>query len=115
MRHLIFAALSAIVALPITIAAPQPAPELYALGISAAFGAGIFYSRSKSSERRTSEILDQVRKQINKLTGAIEAVASDVGLLRAALEGWKGRTDATAEAHDRRLTTLENLRLEPAA
>jgi hypothetical protein len=115
MRHLILAALSALVALPITIPSPQPAPELYGLGITAAFGAGIFYSRSKTSERRTNEVLEQFRRQFNKVGGSIASLATDLGLLRTAVEGWRGRSDATAESHDRRLTTLESLRWEPAA
>jgi hypothetical protein len=115
MRHLILAALSALAALPITIAAPHPAPELYGLGITAAFGAGMFYSRSRSAERRTNDHLEQIRKQVTRLTDAIESLGADLSSLRVMFEGWKGRSDATAEAYDRRLATLEELFRELAA
>lgn len=114
MRHLIIAALSAVVALPITIAAPRSAPELYALGITAAFGAGVFAGRSKSSEKRVNEHLELIRKQLNKLAGVSDSLVTGLALLRALVEGWKGRCEATLESYDRRLATLENLRREVA-
>lgn len=115
MRHIILAALGAIVALPVTIGPHGADPELYVLGITAAFSAGAFYAHAKILEKHTAEHFGSIREQLRKLTTAVEGLAGDASALRSSAEGWRGRLDATVEAQDRRITALERNRLEAAA
>lgn len=112
MKHLILAALGAVVAIPMGIGAFDMDAGLYGLGITAAFSAGAFYAQSRILEKHTSEHFGAIREQLQKLTGAVEALASDASSLRSNAEGWKGRLDATVEAQDRRIAALERIRPE---
>lgn len=115
MRHIILAALGAIVALPVTVSPHGTDAGLYGFGITAAFSAGAFYAHSRNLEKHTAEHFGAIREQLQKLTGAVEALASDTSSLKSRAEGWKGRLDATVAAQDRRITALERHRAEAAA
>jgi hypothetical protein len=115
MRHIILAALGAIAALPVTVAPRGPDAGLYVFGITAAFSAGMYYSRSQSLEKSLRERLDQFHDLLRNTGRVIEGLSRRFALLRASFEGWRGRVDVTLEAQDRRITALEDRRLEPAA
>src|SRR5690349_20309439 len=95
MRHIILAALGAIVALPVTVGPHATDAGLYGFGITAAFSAGAFYAHSRVLERHTAEHFGVIHDQLQKLTRVVEALASDASSLKSSAEGWKGRLDAT--------------------
>jgi uncharacterized protein YlxW (UPF0749 family) len=115
MRHIMLAALGAIVALPVTVGAHAPDTGLYGFGITAAFSAGAFFAHSRNLEKHTEERFERLRVQLEKLAQVFKNLSNSYAMLRTSVEEWKARIDLALESQSCRIGMLEEqLPGEPA-